>query len=103
MSQSGTNPFGSLANSFTSLAILTSGQCFASILRDQGSISQNKTGWDNSAQLKPRAKPPIPEHKSTCLSIMFSVGGGWLYGTRATQTSLTPSMDAVSSIHCQTI
>ena len=72
MSWSGTFLSGSFANSFTSLAIGTFGKFFASILRHHSSVSQNMMVLDSSAQENPKLKPPMPLHKSTCLSIIGS-------------------------------
>ena len=67
----GTSLSGSFANSFTSLAIGTLLKFFASILRHHSSVSQNMMVLDSSAQENPKLNPPIPEHKSTCLSLFI--------------------------------
>ena len=67
----------------------------ASILRDQGSISQNKhVRYSYLSKTKSKA----PDSRTQVYMFEHNVlrWWGWLYGTRATQTSLTPSMDAVS-------
>ena len=77
MSQSGTFLSGSFDNSFTSEATGTLGQCCWRILRHQGSMSQKSCGsGDSPAHWKPRAKPPMPEHKSTCLIYLIHLQTG---------------------------
>ena len=55
-SVSGISPSGSLANSFTSSAMGTSGQCFLKTLRLHGSISQ-KNRAAKSSPFKTKSKP----------------------------------------------
>ena len=59
------NFLGSLAISFTSLAIGIPGNLTLNNRLTFSSKSQNNTGSDSSAARKPRANPPMPLHKST--------------------------------------
>lgn len=65
-----TGPTSSPRNVVTSSKQGTSGQCFASTRRQNGSISQNATVSNPPVRSSPRLKPPIPENRSKTFSAL---------------------------------